>query len=63
MTHSAKPTPMVRQWFEQRVGPGPAPVDATGRIMAQGACPVPVRAHAREGGKVHVQAHCRARPA
>jgi hypothetical protein len=71
-----QPQRMVQQWFERSVGPGPSPVDATGRIVAAAArapirtsatgedgCPVPVRAHAREGGKVKVEAHCRAKPA
>jgi hypothetical protein len=68
---------MVRQWFEQSVGPGSAPIDATGRMVAEGAAPgptrtrastkgggpVPVRAHGRDGGKVQVQEHCRGKPA
>jgi hypothetical protein len=62
----------VRAWFERRFGTGPVAVDATGRALrgggatagtAGGACPVPVRAHSRKGGKVEVGAHCRLRPA
>ncbi|MGH6912563.1 MAG: hypothetical protein ACREH3_02520 [Geminicoccales bacterium] len=66
---------LVRLWFEQAFGTGPAPADATGRMVREepgrrservakdGACPVPVRVHAREGGQVEARAHCRARPA
>jgi hypothetical protein len=62
---------MVRDWFEQDAAAGPARVDATGRRVSEravaeaptGACAVPVREHTREGGKVEVEAHCRARPA
>jgi hypothetical protein len=61
----------VRQWFEGRFGTGPVPVDVTGRAILSvrgsaavaGACPVPVRAHSRNGGKVEVGAHCRSLPA
>ncbi|MGH6898997.1 MAG: hypothetical protein ACREJ5_21035 [Geminicoccaceae bacterium] len=56
----------VRAWFERRFGTGPIPVDASGRAIQSaeaGACPVPVRAHSREGGKVKVDAHCRSIPA
>jgi hypothetical protein len=62
---------MVREWFE-RAQAGAARVGATGRpvrenaaaaVPAGGACEVPVRAHSREGGKVEVEAYCRARPA
>jgi hypothetical protein len=59
---------MIRAWFEQRFGTGPALADATGRLVraepavtrSGGSCPVSVRAHTREGGKVDVAAHCRA---
>jgi hypothetical protein len=62
---------MIRMWFERRFGTSPARVDATGRparedrIVARsgGGCPVPVRAHARKGGRIEVEAHCRATPA
>lgn len=66
---------MVRLWFEQEFGTGQVAPDASGRIVhdrprrrsaratSQGTCPVPVRAHAREGGMVEVREHCRARPA
>jgi hypothetical protein len=62
---------MVRAWFERDAVTGPARVDATGRQVRErvavaptgGSCEVPVREHAREGGKVEVDAHCRARPA
>ena len=62
---------MVRAWFERRFGSDPARVDATGRLVraepvmgrSGGSCPVPVRAHTREGGKVGVGAHCRGTPA
>lgn len=56
----------VRAWFEHRFGTGPIPVDATGRAIQSaevGACPVPVLAHSREGGKVKVAPHCRSTPA
>jgi hypothetical protein len=56
----------VRAWFERRFGAGPISVDATGRPMRSaeaGGCPVPVRAHNREGGQVKVDAHCRSTPA
>jgi hypothetical protein len=60
---------LVRAWFERRF-PGPVQVDATGRrkpdrdaASPSAQCNVPVRAHARNAGKVHVVAHCRARPA
>ncbi|MGH6895911.1 MAG: hypothetical protein ACREJ5_05120 [Geminicoccaceae bacterium] len=61
----------VRAWFERRFGTGPVAVDATGRAVRSaggataraGACPVPVRAHSRGGGKVEVGAHCRSMPA
>jgi hypothetical protein len=62
---------MVRAWFEQDAAIEPAQVDATGRQVrarmaaapASGSCEVPVREHTREGGRVEVEAHCRARPA
>jgi hypothetical protein len=63
---------MVREWFERAEGAGAARVDATGRrVREQGAaatptgggCEVAVRAHARKGGKIEVEAHCRSRPA
>ncbi len=62
---------LVRAWFERRFGAGPARVDATGRRVrdgesvarSDGDCPVPVRAHTRQGGEVEVAAHCRATPA
>jgi hypothetical protein len=61
---------MVRAWFEQRFGTNPAPADATGRLVRadramerSGGCPVPVRAHTRQGAKIDVSAHCRATPA
>jgi hypothetical protein len=62
----------VRAWFERRFSRGPVPVDATGRAIRDrghtavgtaSACPVPVHAHSRDGGKVEVGAHCRSRPA
>jgi len=61
----------VRAWFERRFGTGPVAVDATGRAIRSGratagragACPVPVRTHSREGGKVEVGAYCRSVPA
>jgi hypothetical protein len=60
----------VRAWFERRFGTGPVAVDATGRAIRGGgatagrvgACPVPVRAHSRDGGKIEVGAHCRSVP-
>jgi len=68
----ARAHPMVREWFERVVTSAPARVDAAGRrvpermatvVSAGGVCEVPVRLHAREGGKVEVEAHCRTRPA
>ena len=60
---------MVREWFERAATTAPRRPDATGRQIrastpdaAGGACEVPVREHSRERGKVHVDAHCRARP-
>ena len=61
---------MVRTWFERRFGSDPALTDATGRLVrgktvagSSGSCPVPVRAHTRQGAKIDVSAHCRATPA
>ncbi|MGH6921618.1 MAG: hypothetical protein ACREJ0_28435 [Geminicoccaceae bacterium] len=63
---------LVRRWFEQRFGTGPARVDATGRTIPRveakidasaGGCPVEVRAHTRDGGKIEVRKHCRSSPA
>jgi hypothetical protein len=62
---------MVRAWFERRFGSGAVPVDATGRAIpdarpaagSAGACPVAVRAHSRNGGKIEVGAHCPSIPA
>jgi hypothetical protein len=62
---------MVKSWFERQFGTGPARVDATGRPVREdlavagsgGSCAVPVRGHTRQGGKVEVAAHCRAKGA
>jgi hypothetical protein len=62
---------MVRAWFEQRFGTDSTRADATGRLVraepamagSGRSCPVPVRAHTRQGGKIEVGAHCRATPA
>ena len=66
---------MVRLWFEQESGTGPIAVDATGRLVRDrsgrkservtkdSACPVAVRAHTRDGGKVEVREHCRTKSA
>jgi hypothetical protein len=61
---------LARAWFEQRFGTDPARADATGRLVraqratarSGGGCPVRVRAHTRQGGKVEIAAHCRATP-
>jgi hypothetical protein len=62
----------VQAWFESAYGKGPAPVDATGRIITGGSTirsssrpargPVHVAAHSREGGKVAVSAYDRSPP-
>lgn len=60
----------VRAWFERPFSRGPVPMDATGRAIRDrghtagtaSACPVAVRAHSRNGGKVEVGAHCRSMP-
>jgi hypothetical protein len=61
---------LVRAWFERRFGTDAPRVDATGHRVREdqatarsGGCPVPVRAHTRQAGKVEVAAHCRAAPA
>lgn len=56
----------VRGLFERAHGTEPVARDVAGRQIAgrsDGNCPVDVRAHAREGGKVRVEAHCRSMPA
>jgi len=61
----------VHAWFERRFGTRTVALDATGRGIREGgatagragACPVPVRAQSRGGGKVEVGAHCRSMPA
>jgi hypothetical protein len=66
---------LVRLWFEQEFGTAQVALDAPGRIVrgqpgrrseraaSQGACPIPVRAHSRDGGRIRVRGHCRAEPA
>jgi hypothetical protein len=55
---------MIRAWFERRFGIGPGrPVRGGEAVARSGGCPVPVRAHTRQGGKIEVETHCRAAPA
>jgi hypothetical protein len=62
----------VQAWFESAYGKGPAPLDATGRIITSGSGirsssrpaggSVHVAAHSREAGKVAVSAYDRSPP-